>query len=85
MLDRRLKTELLARETTGTIPAGTRSALVVTFKDYNPVIGNYNNAYADNISFTVGAPLPTPPPPTPPASTVGRLDHVFMIYMENHG
>ena len=35
---------------------GTRSAqVVVTFKDLNPVLGNYNNAYADNISFTVGA------------------------------
>ena len=86
VLDRRLKTELLARETTGTIPAGTRSArVVVTLKDCNPVIGNYNNAYADNISLTVGAPLPPPPPPTPPASKVGGLDHVFMIYLENHG
>jgi hypothetical protein len=86
VLDRRLRTALLERETTGTIPAGTRSArVVVTLKDCNPVIGNYNNAYADNISFTVGAPLPAPPPPTPPASKVGPLDHVFMIYFENHG
>ncbi len=86
VLDRRLKTSLLERETTGTIPAGTRYAqVVVTLKDCNPVIGNYNNAYADNISFTVGAPLPAPPPPTPPVSTVGHLEHVFMIYLENHG
>jgi Phosphoesterase family len=86
VLERRLKTVLLERETTGTIPVGTRSArVVVTLKDSNPVIGNYNNAYADNISFTVGAPLPAPPPPTPPASKVGPLDHVFMIYLENHG
>jgi Phosphoesterase family len=86
VLDRRLRTALLERETTGTIPAGTRSAsVVVTLKDRNPVIGNYNNAYADNISFIVGAPLPAPPPPTPPASKVGALDHVFMIYLENHG
>ena len=28
---------------------------------------------------------PPPPPPTPPVSTVGRLDHVFMVYMENKG
>lgn len=86
VLKRRLKTALLQRETSGMIPAGTRSArVVVTLKDSNPVIGNYNNAYADNISFTVGAPLPPPPPPTPPASKVGPLDHVFMIYLENHG
>jgi hypothetical protein len=86
VLERRLKTVLLERETTGTIPVGTRSArVVVTLKDSNPVIGNYNNAYADNVSFTVGIPLPVPPPPTPPASKVGPLDHVFMIYLENHG
>ncbi|SOJ56581.1 Phosphatidylinositol-3-phosphatase [Mycobacterium simulans] len=84
--DRWLKTVLLKRETSGTIPAGTRSAVVVvTFTDNNPVPGSYNDAYADNLSFTVGAPLPAPPPPTPPVSTVGALDHVFMIYFENHG
>ncbi len=86
VLDRRLKTELLQRETTGTIPAGTRSArVVVTLKDCNPVIGNYNNAYADNVSFTIGVPLNPPPGPTPPGSIVRPLDHVFMIYLENHG
>jgi hypothetical protein len=86
VLDRRLKTALLERETTGIIPRGALGArVVVTLKDRNPVIGNYNNAYADNISFRVGVPLPTPPPPTPPDSRVGPLDHVFMIYMENHG
>jgi len=86
VLDRRLRTALLERDTTGTIPAGSRSArVVVTLKDSNPVIGNYNNAYADNVSFTVGAALPAPPPPTPPVSKVGALDHVFMIYLENHG
>ncbi len=84
--DRLLKTALLKRGTTGTIPAGTRSArVVVTFTDCHPVGGSYNNAFADNISFTVGASLPAPPPPTPPPSTVGALDHVFMIYLENHG
>ena len=59
--------------------------VVATFTDRNPVLGNYNNAYADNLSFTVGAALPAPPPPTPPVSTVGQLDHVFMVYMENKG
>src|SRR5262249_41803056 len=76
VLDRRLKTVRLERETTGTIPALTRNAqVVVTLKDRNPVIGNYNNAYADNISFTVGPALPPPPPPTPPLSKVGPLEH----------
>jgi len=86
IVDRKFSTVLLPRETTGTIPAGTRSArVVVTFKGCHPAGGAYNHSYADNLSFTVGAPLPAPPPPTPPASTVGQLDHVFMVYMENHG
>ena len=77
---------LLERDTTGSIPAGTRSArLTVTFKDCHPAGGAYNHSYADNLSLTVGAPLPAPPPPTPPTSTVGPLDHVFMVYLENHG
>ena len=59
VLDRGFQTGLFERETSGTIPVGTRSALVVaTFTDRNPVLGNYNNAYADNLSFTVGAALP---------------------------
>ena len=86
VLDRRIHTSLLERETSGTIPVGTRSArVVVTFTDRNPVLGNYNNAYADNLSFTVGAALPAPLPPAPPLSTVGQLDHVFIVYMENKG
>lgn len=86
IFDRWSKTMLLKRETAGTIPAGTRSTrVVVTFRDCNLAPGNYNHAYADNLSFTVGAPLPAPPPPTPPSSTVGALDHVFMVYFENHG
>ena len=85
-LDRLFQTTLLSRATSGAIPVGTRSAqVVVTFTDRNPVLGNYNNAYADNVSLTVGANLPAPPPPTPPVSTVGSLDHAFLIYLENHG
>ena len=84
--DRGFQTVLLPTDTSGTIPVGTRSAqVVVTFTDCDPLPGNYNDAFADNLSFTVGANLPAPPPPTPPASTVGGLDHVFIIYMENHG
>lgn len=86
VLDRFFLTRFLERETTGTVPVGTRTArVVVTLKDCNPVLGNYNNAYADNISFTVGAAGLTPAPLTRPASNVGQLDHVFMVYLENKG
>jgi hypothetical protein len=86
VFDRWFQTGVLQRATSGTIPEGTRSArVVVNFSDWNPVPDTYNNAYADNLSFTVGADLPAPPDPTPPASTVGQLDHVFMVYLENHG
>ena len=86
-LQRGLKTGLQYRQSVGTIPVGTVSAqVVVTLADHNPVLGNYNNAYADNLSFTVGdAGIPAPPPPAPPASTVGKLDHVYVIYLENYG
>jgi len=86
ILQRGFRTVLLERDSTGTIPAGTRSArVVVTFKDCHPAGGAYNHSYADNLSFTVGFPLPAPPLPTPPMSKVAGLDHVFMIYLENHG
>lgn len=85
-LDRWLMTDLLHRETVGRIPVGARSArVVVTFDDNNPVLGNYNNAYADNLSFKVDAAGLAPAPLKSPDSTVGQLDHVFMVYLENKG
>jgi hypothetical protein len=81
--DRWFQSGLLERDTSGTVPVGTRSAQVVV--TLNDASSGYNEAYADDLSFTVGAALPTPPAPTPPASTVGQLDHIFMVYMENKG
>lgn len=79
-------TGLQERDITGTVPEGTTSATVTTtFTDENKYLGNYNGAYADNESFTVGDPNLTAAPLTPPASDVGQLDHVFLIYMENKG
>ena len=74
------------RDISGTVPDGTTSAEVTTtFNDQNPFLGNYNFAYADNESFTVGDPSLTAAPLTVPTSNVGHLDHVFLIYMENKG
>ncbi len=59
--------------------------MTATFDDRNQTLGNYNNAFVDNLSFTVGDPTLTAAPLTPPTSNVGQLDHVFVIYMENKG
>ena len=88
--DRLFAINLLQRSTTGTLPTGTRYAQVdVIFDDKNPIRyglnADYNDAFADNISFTVGTDVPAPPPPAPIASTPPALDHVFMVYMENKG
>ena len=96
-LERWFQTGFKQRTTTGTLPAGTRYAqVVVTLLDTHQVtfgipwlLGGvdfeYNNAFADNIAFSVGADLPAPPAVTPLESAVGELDHVFMVYMENKG
>jgi hypothetical protein len=89
-LDRLGQTGFRQRTSTGTIPVGTRSAIVtLTMHDLNPVVlgftARYNNAYADNLSFSIGTNQAAPPAPAPPASNVGQLDHVFLVYMENKG
>src|SRR3984957_18768310 len=74
------------RDISGTVPVGTTSAQVTTtFTDNDTFLGNYNGAYADNESFTVGDPSLTAAPLTPPTSDVGQLDQVFLIYLENKG
>jgi Phosphoesterase family len=87
-LGRLLQTGLETRSISGVIPDGAQSAQVtVTLKDLNPVLGNYNNAYADNISFSVGSAAYSAVKNvvTVPTPNVGTLDHVFLVYMENHG
>lgn len=89
LIDRAFLTKFKERTSTGLVPVGTRSAeVVVSFDDKNPIKyglnARYNDAFADNISFTVDAAMPDPAA-VPPVSTVGSLDHVFMVYMENKG
>jgi hypothetical protein len=86
LLDRLGFTEFQPREISGTIPVGTTSAVVTTtFADRCPILGHYNDAYADNVSLTVGDPSLTAAPLTVPTSNVGHIDHVQLIYMENKG
>ena len=86
LLDRLGFTEFQPREISGMIPVGTTSAVVTTtFADHNLILGRYNDAYADNVSLTVGDPSLTPAQLTVPTSTVGHIDHVQLIYMENKG
>jgi len=74
------------RDISGTVPVGTTSAEVTTkFTDNDAFLGNYNGAYADNESFTVGDSGLTAAPLVAPTSDVGHLDHVFLIYLENKG
>jgi Phosphoesterase family len=74
------------RDISGTVPVGTTYAEVTTkFTDNDAFLGNYNGAYADNESFTVGDPNLTAATLIPPTSNVGQLDHVFLIYLENKG
>ena len=89
-LERWLQTGFRERTTSGTLPVGTQYAQVtLDLRDHNPRIlgprARYNNAYADNLSFTISADLPAPADPAPPVSVVGELDHVYMVYMENKG
>lgn len=85
-LDHFLSTGLQERETSGTIPVGTYSAVVkVIFNDLNPSLDHYNNAYADNISFSISSNNAAAAALTQPSSSVGSLDHIFVIYMENKG
>ena len=89
-LDRWGQTGFRQRTSIGTVPVGTRSAVVtLTMHDLNPVVigftARFNNAYADNLSFSIGTAQAAPPDPAPPVSDVQPLDHVFLIYMENKG
>ncbi|GJF13190.1 hypothetical protein NGTWS0302_03680 [Mycolicibacterium cyprinidarum] len=90
VLERFFGTKLKQRQTSGSLPTGTRYAQVDVILDQVNIFPlginvNYNSAFADNVAFTISADLPAPLPATPPVSTVGELDHVFMVYMENKG
>jgi hypothetical protein len=77
--DRGLTSEFLARSTTGSVPAGTRSIQVeVQFLNSSSETG-----YLDNLSLTLDTPVAAPAPLAAPVSRVPGYDHVFTVMMEN--
>jgi hypothetical protein len=77
--DRGLSTKFLARNATGSVPAGTRSIQVeVQFLNTSSETG-----YLDNLSLTLDTPVTAPPALAAPASQVPGYDHVFTVMMEN--
>ena len=78
--DRGSVTKFLQRSATGTLPAGTRTIKVDL--GFTWTAGDTTDGYADDLSLTVGAGVPTPALTAPPSSVPG-FDHVFVVYMEN--
>ncbi|MBY8882983.1 alkaline phosphatase family protein [Actinacidiphila acidipaludis] len=76
--DRGQATAFLARNATGSVPAGTRSVQVeVQFLSTASETG-----YLDNLSLTLDTPVAASPL-IPPPSHVPGYDHVFVVMMEN--
>lgn len=73
-------TAFAARSAHGAIPRGTRSLRVVL--RFVNAGAAHDAAYAERLRLTLRPALKLPPAP-PPASTVPRFDHVFLIMMEN--
>ncbi|MFI6683786.1 alkaline phosphatase family protein [Streptomyces sp. NPDC050485] len=78
--DRGNTTEFLQKTGTGTLPAGTRSIKVALAFTWSA--GSTTDGYADDLSLTLSAAVPTPALTAPPSSVPG-YDHVFLVYMEN--
>jgi len=75
---------LVARSTGGQVPAGTRTIAVTL--DFPSGMVSFQNALADNVQLKVGGVGAQLSPATlraPPARAVPRLDHVFIVMMEN--
>jgi hypothetical protein len=78
--DRGNTTELLSRNASGSVPAGTRGILVTVTFTYTA--GNSTDGYVDDVSLTLSTSV-TAPTLAPPPSSVPAFDHVFVVYMEN--
>jgi hypothetical protein len=77
-------TGLVALRTTGRVPVGTRTITVTV--DFPSGTVSFQNALADNVQLRVGggrAHLSPAPLQAPSADSIPRLDHVFVVMMEN--
>ncbi|WP_158543187.1 alkaline phosphatase family protein [Dyella psychrodurans] len=77
---RGLESGFIAKSTTGSIPAGTRTISVLL--QFTDTSASYNIGYADNLALTLSTPV-TAPTLKPPVSNVPAFDHVFVVMMEN--
>ena len=77
------KTGLVARGATGPVPRGTRR--IVVSVQFLSGMASFHDAYADNISLVLTGPVDglTAAPTAQPVSSVPRLDHVYLLMMEN--
>ncbi|MFE9429134.1 ricin-type beta-trefoil lectin domain protein [Kitasatospora sp. NPDC006697] len=78
--DRNEATSFLLRDTTGAVPAGTRSIQLDLSFTYS--YGDTTDGYADDLSLTLSTPVAAPVLAVPPSSTPA-FDHVFFAFMEN--
>ncbi len=84
-------TEFVHKARTGSIPAGTVDVLVslvlttpaTNYDGWNGSVPGYNQAFADNLTLSVGAPVQAAAPLVPPTTAVPSYDHVFLVMMEN--
>jgi hypothetical protein len=84
-------TEYVEQTLSGVVPAGTVDVVVelvmttssTNYDSRHGSIPGYNRAYADNLSFSVPAPVLAPAPLRPSTTAVPAYDHVFLVMMEN--
>jgi hypothetical protein len=80
---RRNLTGLVQREVDGLVPPATRQINVTV--QFLSGMTSFHNAYADNISLTLGGEVKgvVPAAAVPPAASIPALDHVVVLMMEN--
>jgi hypothetical protein len=80
---RRNATGLVEREADGLVPPATRK--IVVSLQFRSGMTSFHNAYADNLSLTLGRDPKglAPVAAVPPVSEIPALDHVVVVMMEN--